>query len=801
MMLGRLLHPTLVATMWFISNPLGLGLRETHSKNGQVDRVPKAVAWSVNDRGQLIWDGTPTSLIGNRWLPQSLILGSEESVTADGEYLDAVAKKGNSAVLLQLPQGGITVVAKSRLQKVIDMLETRSIRYGISLKARAAYAKPVAIIHPSRLRFSTSLGKEPVTLTLPMLRSCWTVTALPSGEIMDFARETVAAGSVEYQLRNPVDGAVVGIFIPEVDISDGYSTLFSETDMLRDDLMVALEGLRFGTNLRFFTDPLDLPVLSRIEDRRKIPTTDAFRTAWGSYLKQKYATLDGVRLSWRLDSTERIDNFDGLARLLPLSFDGRGVAGFIDPVGTGRVLKCESQPSIFWSDLAAFVDGLSSDVQDRTALALQRSGFNVPIISVNAVKADHKGLSGIFVSSGNVIDAAPRLLDQSLSGKRIWNVVDSITADSQVVQPSSWAAAGASSVFYPETSLDRVSGGQISPADKTAIVPLPVDLKVKAKQLENGTWWLPDPRPMRLYRYPNGLIAYGLSDGEQSTYYFLGQKRPATVTIKLPKALEKAPISWFPVNSGIRSKGSLQLTIGDEPVQLKGFGNSLPVPFEAMSDALDESKRLVGELRKRNIPDAGRMQLELSKFDGRPDHENPQAMYSAVQTLLDANQKMIEMLRPFSFLYIEAEGMPNLRMSHTWDGISNNQSSSGGRVLHVSRHPIGKQEAVASYTLRVNAKTQFSTYYAAVGKVRMRIDGKSLTGIGVNQSSSIGTPYGPNGLAWFSGGSIELIPGDHVVDFIADGECDLDAFMLSVDGTRPNGSEIPIPPLTVSNPK
>lgn len=801
MMLGRLLHPTLVTIMWFTSNPLGLGLRETHSKNEQVDRVTKTIAWSVNDRGQLIWDGTPTSLIGNRWLPQSLILGSEESVTADERYLDAVAKKGNSAVLLQLPQGGITVVAKSRLQKVIDMLETRSIRYGISLKARATYAKPVAIIHPSRLRFSTSLGKEPVTLTLPMLRSCWSVTALPSGEIMDFARETVAAGSVEYQLRNPIDGAVVGIFIPEVEISDGYSTLFSDTDMLRDDLMVALEGLHFGTNLRFFTDPFDLPVLSRIEDRRKIPTTDAFRAAWGSYLKQKYATVDGARLSWRLDSTERVDNFDGLARLLPLSFDGRGVAGFIDPVGTGRVLKCESQPSIFWSDLAAFVDGLSSDVQDRTALALQRSGIHVPIISVNAVKAEHKGLSGIFVSSGNVIDAAPRLLDQSLSGRRIWNVVDSTVADSQAVQPSSWAAAGASSVFYPETNMDRVSGGQISPADKTAIVPLPVDLKVKAKQLENGTWWLPDPRPMRLYRYPNGLIAYGLSDGEQSTYYFVGQKRPAIVTIKLPKALEKAPISWFPVNSGVRSKGSLQLTIGDEPVMLKGFGNSLPVPFGAMTDALDESKRLVSELRKRNIPDAGRMQLELSKFDGRPDHENPQAMYSAVQTLLDANQKMIEMLRPFSFLYIEAEGMPNLRMSHTWDGISNNQSSSGGRVLHVSRNPIGKQEAVASYTLRVNAKTQFNTYYAAVGKVRMRIDGKSLTGVGVNQSSSIGTPYGPNGLAWFSGGFIELLPGDHVVDFIAEGECDLDAFMLSVDGTKPNGSEIPIPPLTVSNPK
>lgn len=800
-MLGRLLHPTLVTIMWFTSNPLGLGLRETHSKNEQVDRVTKTIAWSVNDRGQLIWDGTPTSLIGNRWLPQSLILGSEESVTADERYLDAVAKKGNSAVLLQLPQGGITVVAKSRLQKVIDMLETRSIRYGISLKARATYAKPVAIIHPSRLRFSTSLGKEPVTLTLPMLRSCWSVTALPSGEIMDFARETVAGGSVEYQLRNPIDGAVVGIFIPEVEISDGYSTLFSDTDMLRDDLMVALEGLHFGTNLRFFTDPFDLPVLSRIEDRRKIPTTDAFRAAWGSYLKQKYATVDGARLSWRLDSTERVDNFDGLARLLPLSFDGRGVAGFIDPVGTGRVLKCESQPSIFWSDLAAFVDGLSSDVQDRTALALQRSGIHVPIISVNAVKAEHKGLSGIFVSSGNVIDAAPRLLDQSLSGRRIWNVVDSTVADSQAVQPSNWAAAGASSVFYPETNMDRVSGGQISPADKTAIVPLPVDLKVKAKQLENGTWWLPDPRPMRLYRYPNGLIAYGLSDGEQSTYYFVGQKRPAIVTIKLPKALEKAPISWFPVNSGVRSKGSLQLTIGDEPVMLKGFGNSLPVPFGAMTDALDESKRLVSELRKRNIPDAGRMQLELSKFDGRPDHENPQAMYSAVQTLLDANQKMIEMLRPFSFLYIEAEGMPNLRMSHTWDGISNNQSSSGGRVLHVSRNPIGKQEAVASYTLRVNAKTQFNTYYAAVGKVRMRIDGKSLTGVGVNQSSSIGTPYGPNGLAWFSGGFIELLPGDHVVDFIAEGECDLDAFMLSVDGTKPNGSEIPIPPLTVSNPK
>ena len=799
-MLGRLLHPTLIATTLAIPNAFGFGITYSQSLiQGSTDAKP--VLWSVNERGQLLWEGTPTSLVGNRWLPQSLVSIGDDALQADEKYLDAVAKKGNSSVLLQLPSGGITVVEKARLQRVIDLLESRKIRYGIALKARSSYAKPVAIVHPSRMRFSTALGLEPVMLSLPLLRSCWTVTALQSGEIMDFARETVSGGSVEFQLRNPIEGNVVGMFIPEVDSSDGYATLFSDSDTLRDDLMTALDGLRFGPNLRFFTDPFDLPVLSRIEDRRKVPTSDTFRSAWANYLKRKYATLDGARISWRIDSTERVDSFDGLARLLPLSFDSRGVAGFIDPQSTGRLLKCETQPAVFWSDLADFVDKLSSNIQDRTALALHRAGHNIPIISVNSVRGEHKGLSGILVTSNNVIDSAPKLLDQSTSEKRIWNVVDVAATDSQSVQPVNWAAAGASSVFYPETNLDRISGGQITPADRTGIVPLPMEMSTRAKQLENGTWWLPDTRPMRLYRYPNGLIAYGISDGEQTSYYFVGTKRPSVVTIRLPKALEKAPISWFPVNAGIRSKGSLQLSIRDEPVLLKGFGNSLPVPFSAMTEALDDSKKLVAELRKRNIPDAGRMQLELSKFDGRPDHENPQAMYSAVQTLLDANQKMVEMLRPFSFLYIEAEGMPNLRMTHTWDGIVNNFSSSGGKVLHVSRNPLGKQDAIATYTLRVNARTQFSTYYAATGKVRMRVDGKSITGAGVSPSTSIGAPYGPNGLAWFSGGNIELLPGDHVIDFIADGECDLDAFMLSVDGTKPTGSDIPVPPLSVSNPK
>lgn len=801
MMLGRLLHPTLIVSTMIFPTVFASDAGVARFGSSHVDTEPRQAVWSINERGQLVWDGTPMSLVGNRWLPQSLINDTDESRTADANYLDSVAKKGNSAVLLQLPQGGITGIDRVRLQKIVDMLELRNIRYGVSLKARSLYTAPVAIVHPSRMRFSTALGKEPVQLTLPMLRSCWSVTALPSGEIMDFARETVTGGMVEYQLRNPIEGNVVGIFIPEVDSSDGYSTLFSDSDTLRDDLLSALDGVKFGKNLRFFTDPLDLPVLNRIEDRRKIPTTATFRSAWANYLKQKYATLDAARISWRIDTTERVDSFDGLARLFPLSFDGRGVAGFIDPLATGRLLKCESQPSVFWSDLATFVDKVSSDVQDRTALAIQRAGYKVPIVSVNSVNGEHKGLSGVLVTSSTVIDAAPKLLDQSGSGRRIWNIVDTAVMDSQSVQPSTWAAAGASSVFYPETSSDRISSGEIVPADRTGIVPLPIELSVRAKQLENGTWWLPDTRPMRLYRYPNGLVSYGIADGEQSSYYFVGTKRPTVVTIKLPKALEKAQISWFPVNAGIRNKGSLQLTVADEPVLLKGFGNSLPVPFAAMSEALDESKKLVAELRKRNIPDAGRMQLELSKFDGRPDHENPQAMYSAVQTLLDANQKMAEMLRPFSFLYIEAEGMANLRMTHTWDGILSNQASSGGKLLHVSRAPLGKQEAVATYTLRVNAKTLFSTYYAATGRVRMRIDGKSLTGSGVNQSIPIGVPYGPNGLSWYAGGNIELAPGDHTIDFIADGECDLDAFMLSVDGTKPNGREIPIPPLTVSNPK
>ncbi len=801
MMLGRLLHPTFVVTTLIIPTAFGLGSVGKSSGSAQTEREVRQQKWSVNERGQLVWEGAPVSLIGNRWVPKSLVAAGDDVLDEDIKYLDAVAKKGNSSVLMQLPLGGITVVQKTRLQKIIDLLEARNIQYGIALKARSTYSKPVAIVHPSRMRFSTALGKDPVSLSLPMLRSCWTVTALPSGEIMDFARETVAGGSVEYQLRNPIEGNVVGIFIPEVESSDGYATLFSDVDALRDDLLSTLGSLRFGMNLRFFTDPFDLPVLSRIEDRRKIPTSDSFRAAWANYLKQKYATVDSARISWRLDSTERIDNFESLGRLLPLSFDGRGVAGFIDPLGTGRLLKCESQPSVFWNDLAAFIDKLSSDVQDRTALALHRAGYNFPVISVNSLKGDHKGLGGFLVSSSSVIDAAPKLLDQTVSGNRVWKVVDVATTDSQTVQPANWAAAGASSVFYPETNIDRISGGQITPADRTDIVPLPLELSTRAKQLENGTWWLPDTRPMRLYRYPNNLVAYGIADGEQSSYYFVGTKSPSVITIKLPKALEKAPISWFPASAGVRSKGSLQISVRDEPVLLKGFGNSLPVPFAAMTDALDECKKLVSELRKRNIPDAGRMQLELSKFEGRPDHENPQAMYSAIQTLLDANQKMIEMLRPFSFLYIEAEGMPNLRMTHTWDGVVTNQSSSGGKLLHVSRNPLGKQDAIATYTLRVNAKTQFSTYYAAAGKVRMRVDGKSLTGTGVSQSVSIGTPYGPNGLAWFAGGNIELLPGDHVVDFIADGECDLDAFMLSVDGTKPNGSDIPVPPLSIPKSK
>ena len=140
-------------------------------------------------------------------------------------------------------------------------------------------------------------------------------------------------------------------------------------------------------------------------------------------------------------------NFGGLARFLPLSFDGRGVAGFIDPLGTGRLLKWESQPSVFWNDLAAFVDKLSSDVQDRTALALQRAGHNVPIISVNTVKGDHKGLGGVLVTSSSVIDSAPKLHDQSASGKRIWHVVDVAATYSPAVQPAHRAIEGASSVF------------------------------------------------------------------------------------------------------------------------------------------------------------------------------------------------------------------------------------------------------------------------------------------------------------------------------------------------------------------
>lgn len=750
------------------------------------ERIP----WTISEKGQLVWNGMNTSLVGNRWSPVSLTSASESDVLRDALYLDAVAKKPDSCVWLQLPMGGLTSTATNRLQRILDMLELRSIPYGLAIKARASVTGSQVIVHPSRLRSVVGIGRTPIPLRIPMMRSCWTVVCLTTGEVIEHGQEAVTDSTVICNIKGPIENGVC-IFLPELDLADGLATLFSDTDDLRDRVLESLSKLKFGKHLRFLSDPLDLPVFTTIEDRRKIPTTLGFRRAWSGYLKDKYGTIDSALIGWRIDRTERIDDFDTLARLLPLSFDGRGTTGFLDPINGSRYIHGEAQSALFWSDLASFIEKESTSLQGLIALAVTRAGLDVPVVNTCSVRTSNKGLSGVVIRSSNVVESAVHILDRGLAMMSPWTVIDNTDIASSGFQPSTWGATGVTAVFFPETTVDRLSSGKLEPIESASIVPMPLDLVRHAKQLDNGSWWLPDSRPMRMYNYPNGISAYGLTEGDQTTYYFSGRKTPAKITIKLPKALGKSTLSWSPVSAGLRTKDALILNVNDSPIAVRGFGNSLPVPFESLTAAVEQSKGLVSTLRKRNIPDAGRIQLELSKFDGKPDFENPQAMYSAVQTLMDANQRMVDILRPFSFLYVEAEGMPNLRMTHTWDGIVSDTAASGGKVLHISANPIGNVDPVASYNITVNNKTIFNTFYACTGKVRMRINGKSTAGEGVGQTTSLGLPYTKRGVTWYKGGTIELGPGSHTIEFLSNGACDLDAFMLSVDSSLPNGNEVP----------
>ncbi len=830
------IHSVLIWVLaWF--STMAVARAQTNVRNGgtYIDARGKSVRWSVARNHALVWDGAP-------WIPGGGVVSLKswsakstvEDVAADIDALARLKQAGIRDVLVQPASGGMGSVPPARVQAIVDALEGGGFKYGVALDDHVPGATMIRQVHPSRLRVSRIGVGQTARFLVPDMVSARFALALLTGEVVDEGDADVLDGAAYVPPRTPVGDAVALLF-PERRIPPDNSPLpdvWSGFETYRDRVLSVLAKVRFGEGLRFFADPLPRSIQLDGPTNSWVPVGDKARQAWAIFLESKYRTPAEWTSAWRLQRPDAIASFAEAGEWTPMWFDGRGLK-YLMHARSGARVAADSETSAYWTDLAEFKRGAYRSAANEMAMALKRGVADVPVVvrcraSVpwgwNPNGTDR--IDGIGIDWTGSGAARPdalitrRLGDSGWSAKPVWFLSSGLSE----------AAGRSSSGFASLVSLDKsvarlvdggdrgffvsdvrgsdpatdllgvpdqlawiaevgrrigVQGVATIPSPKEKALPFPAESSMAPVLLSNGGWWLPVARKFRAYDFGTLGKAYGMAEGEE-TVFVMWSDASRTIRIRIPKVLEQAKIAWYPPDRGSRTKDFLSIRLEEEPVRIFGFQGTLPIPVDAFETAFMEAASAVRALRARREVDAARIQLELVSLKTRHQPENTQSSYTMLQTLLETKARIEQVLRPYDYLWIEAEGGSEVRFTHTFDETEPLRGASGGRVLRVREDSLALAPASASYTVNVNAALAYRLFVATgVGdRFQVRVDGRTLSD---KPGGRVGREYGSTGCVWFDQGEIRLERGEHVIEIIAVGGMTLDALMLSSGTVRPDG--------------
>ncbi|MFM7322666.1 MAG: hypothetical protein ACKO5K_14255, partial [Armatimonadota bacterium] len=751
--------------------------------------------------------------------------------------IDALARlraAGIRDVLVQPVGGGFAGLAPERVQAVVDALEGGGFRYGIGLDGRMPTATAVRQVQPSRLRVSRVGLGQTARFVVPDLISARFALALPTGEVIDEGEADVLEGAAYVPPRTPVSEAVALLY-PERSIPALGSALpdvWGGFETYRDGIVSVLSRVRFGEGLRFFADPLPRSVQLGPTTAPWVPVGDAAREAWRLFLESRYRTVGEWTSAWRLQRPDAITAFAEAGDWIPMWFDGRGLKYLLD-ARSGMRVAVETESSTYWSDLAEFKSRSYRDAANRMALALKRGVADVPVVvrckgtlpwgwsPDGTDRVDGIGLDWDGASAARPDGAVTgRLGDAGWSPKPVWflstglsevsgrsatgfsglpsldravaRLVDGgdrgfFVADARGLDPASELIALPDQLSWIAEVGRRIEAQGVAtlPSPREKSVTFPSESSMAPVLLANGGWWLPVPRKYRSYDFGSLGKAYGLSEGD-ATVFVLWAETTKTIRIRIPKVLEQAKIAWYPPDRGSRTKDLLTLRLEEEPVRLYGFQGTLPIPVDAFETAYSEAVGAVGALRARREVDGARLQLELVALRTRYQPANTQSSYTMLQTLLETKARVEQVLRPYEYLWFEAEGGMEVRFTHTFDSTEPVRGASGGRVLRVREESLASAPASASYSVNVNAAQPYRLFVAAgIGdRFQIRLDGRTVSD---KAGARVGREYATAGLVWFDQGELRLERGEHVIEVIPTGGMTLDALMLSSGAAKPDG--------------
>ncbi len=403
----------------------------SHGVFSDRDGIPHR--WYVNETNTLMWDGAPHLPVGGMFVPRSV--GSEPvasdekdaSFQADEAIIDLIQSYGVRDLYLHYGTG--PNCHPSRMQRLIDRLESKQMRYGIEfgedpgeglrylLRSENAAVENITKPGIHEIREQGWVGGLYLVLTADgQFVSAGEAIKTPKG---------LAAEVVSCSPESPVSL----FFVPRVrrggHFWDGIYAQY-ETRVIS-----YLQSLRFGSGFRFIVDPFMNEMTIPYD---AIPDSGEFRSGFARWLLERYATEEGLKEAWAL---HEVISFEQASSLVPLrvSSDSRGI-GFLYSLSSQKVVTADMSTSQLWHDFVEYHATSVRTACNRIARAI-KSVADVPVVLKHHPQVDSYrindtegiGFDGIGMESygsGELLkmfNASGAYAEAAQSAKTMWLVV------------------------------------------------------------------------------------------------------------------------------------------------------------------------------------------------------------------------------------------------------------------------------------------------------------------------------------------------------------------------------------------
>lgn len=744
-------------------------------------------SWSISEGHALIWDGKP-------YMPTGL------RVEGSPDRIGEAQKAGCNDFVVELPANGMGWKA------AFAQLEQGKSRYFISINSLAPMARGFAV-EPDAYRITGITAPRPVNSNLPGCTSVLAVLAAQrDNDIEKMERVQLKNEEFNYLVKPGNDIEHVLYIYPEtssLETPDCWEGL----DAHRDSLLAAFRQSPPGPGFRGLINPVGQMLPLHPNVLRFVPHSPYFLVEFRAYLEAKYHNVESLQHTWGM-SASGIENFETLARLVPLwSENNVGVPKLWDP-SNDRTYLVDSKHSHIWGDLKDVVSAAVDRRFNRLVAAI-RSVANVPIIqdwvgwsslTEGSTPVDGVGMQVSGASPSQIEASASRATSSILRWPKSGLLVATrirATKESLTTAYDDAVSLGARGCFFDATdpalekaalALNPIDASQASISPSALFFPENAMNPAEVQGLPFGKWWLPSPANGNRLDLGTHFFGYRMDDGPRTGTVLWTNLPLGRYRLHVAQTTENIQFQTLDGTDPQprKGKGWIEVTMGSMPLLITGT-DQIPIPENALNETNVRYAAMLGVIETNNTTATEERYAfgePLKAFD-----VNPGGAFAAMRDVYTRLAKRMSL-----FTWIEAE----LTRDNNFSGAAFMPECSGsGALVLRTRLDDPAQRYVATFKVQARTGAEQEVWIAA------KFPADAKTGLEVEIGGQIMTiQSGPvsfygSGFAWYKMGTTRLKPGQVRIDVAAmpgvNAEVAVDAVVLYPGAFSPKGVAIPDP--------